>query len=100
MNCITQKERNLLDERKQTQEIALDEPKKIKVSENKRRILGNPLSAKKRDQVMVKVAKQELKLKKMNPDIYDRTAKGMETMVKTMAQSINKLGDQLDSQKN
>ena len=47
-------------EKEKSQESAVDEPKKIKVSENKRRKLEKPLSAQQRDQVMVKVAKEEL----------------------------------------
>ena len=82
-------------DKEKTQESAVDEPKKIKVSENKRRKLEKPLSAQQRDQVMVKVAKEELELKKKNAEILDRTAKGMETMVQTMAQSINNLGEHL-----
>ena len=48
--------------RKQTQEIATDEPMKIETSQNKRRKLEKRLSAQQRDQVMVRVAKEELEL--------------------------------------
>ena len=62
---LTEKEASSCQrKRKQTQERAVDEPKRIKVSENKRRKLEKPLCAQQRNQVMVKVAKEEPELKK------------------------------------
>eukprot|EP00794_Sanderia_malayensis_P004495 gene4495-5093_t len=51
-----------------------------------------PLSSQQHDQIMVQVPKDELEIKKRNADIPEQSAKGMENMVETMAQSINVLG--------
>lgn len=63
-NLTAEEESTCQRKRKKTKKNVVDEPKKIKVSENKRRKLEKPLSAQQRDQVMVKVAKEELELKK------------------------------------
>ena len=44
---------------------------------------------------MVRIAKEELELKKKNAEILSQTAQGMEKIVETMAQSLNSLGQQL-----
>ena len=56
---IDEDESSCQRKRKKTQECAVDEPKKIEVSKNKRRKLEKLLYAKERHQVMVKVAKEE-----------------------------------------
>eukprot|EP00794_Sanderia_malayensis_P002803 gene2803-3243_t len=70
-------------------------PKRTKLTDNKRAKLEKPLSSQQRDQIMVQVAKDELEIKKRNTVILEQSAKGMEKMVETMAQSINGLGQQL-----
>ena len=70
-----------------------DGPQKMK--DNKRLKLERPLSALQRDQVMVRIAREELEVKKRNADILEQSAKGMEKMVETMAQSLNSFGPHL-----
>ena len=70
-------------------------PKITKLADNKRAKLEKPLSSQQHDQIMVQVAKDELEIKKRNADILEQSAKGMEKVVETMAQSINALGQQL-----
>lgn len=81
---------------KQT-DVTVDQPpqKTAKLVDNKRSKMEKPLSAQQRDQVMVRIAKEELELKKKNAEILSQTAQGMEKMVETMAQSLNSLGQQL-----
>ena len=70
-----------------------DVPQKMK--DNKRLKLEKPLSALQRDQVMVRIAREELEVKKRNAGILEQLAKGMEKMVETMAQSLNSFGQHL-----
>ena len=83
--------------RKETQEDVVQPPKKMKLCDNKRKKLEKNLSTQQRDQIMVKVAKEELELKKKNAETLEKSIKGMEAMVETMAQSLNNLGQQLGS---
>lgn len=63
----------------------------MKLCDNKRKKLEKNLSTQQRDQIMVKVAKEELELKKKNAETLEKSVKGMEAMVETMAQSLNNL---------
>lgn len=69
--------------------------KEIKLIDKKRLKLEKPLSAQQRDQVMVRLAREELDLKKKNAESLEQSAKGMEKMVETMSQSLTALGQQL-----
>ena len=69
--------------------------KEIKLIDKKRLKLEKPLSAQQRDQVMVRLVREELDLKKKNAEALEQSAKGMEKMVETMSQSLTALGQQL-----
>ena len=71
--------------------------KGAKLVDNKRAKLEKNLSAQQRDLVMVKVAKEELELKKKTAEMLEQSAKGMEKAVETMAKSLESFGDQLGS---
>ncbi len=68
---------------------------KMKLIDKKRLKLEKPLSAQQRDQVMVRLAREELDLKKKNAETLEQSAKCMEKMVETMSQSLTALGQQL-----
>ena len=70
-------------------------PKKSKLVDNKRKKLEKPLSAHQRDQVMLKIAKEELDVKKRNAEIMEKSSQGMEKMLEAMTQSLTSLGQQL-----
>ena len=57
--------------------------------------MEKPLSSRQRDEVMLRVAKEELELKKKNAEILQNSAKGMENMVDQMSKSLTSLGQQL-----
>ena len=56
--------------RKQIQDLLVDERKKLKICENKRKKLEKPSSAHQREQLIVRVAKEELEHRKKNAEIF------------------------------
>ena len=69
--------------------------KPVRLKDNKRSKMEKPLSSRQRDEVMLRVAKEELELKKKNAEILQNSAKGMENMVDQMSKSLTSLGQQL-----
>ena len=74
-----------------------EKSKGAKLMDNKRAKLEKNLSAQQRDLVMVKVAKEELELKKKTAEMLEQSARGMEKAAEAMAKSLESFGDQLGS---
>ena len=68
-----------------------------KSTEIKRAKLQKPLSALQRDEVMVRVAKDELELKKRTLEVLQQSSQNMVQMVGAMTQSMTVLGKQLEN---
>ena len=69
--------------------------KPLRLKDKKRSKMEKPLSSRQRDEVMLRVAREELELKKKNAEILQNSAKGMEAMVGQMSKSLTALGQQL-----
>ena len=69
--------------------------KPVRLKDNKPSKMEKSLSSRQRDEVMLRVAKEELELKKKNAEILQNSAKGMEKMVDKMSESLTALGQQL-----
>ena len=71
------------------------EPPTRKAVDNKCMKLQKPLSAHQRDQVMMRVARDELEVKKKNLEVLQQSSQNMEKMIGITAQSMTALGQQL-----
>eukprot|EP00112_Aurelia_sp_Birch-Aquarium-sp1_P020354 Seg5228.2 transcript_id=Seg5228.2/GoldUCD/mRNA.D3Y31 product="hypothetical protein" protein_id=Seg5228.2/GoldUCD/D3Y31 len=69
--------------------------KPVRLKDNKRSKMEKSLSSRQQDEVMLRVAKEELELKKKNAEILQNSANGMEKMVDKMSESLTALGQQL-----
>ena len=82
--------------RKRLSDVSNVQASKVsKFVDEKRAKLSKSLSAQQRDQLMVRVAKDKLEVKKQGVEILAESAKSMEKMVSSMSQSITLLGQQL-----